>query len=202
MMLNKTILSLSMLAVAAAPAMAADEKPFDGFYLGGEIGYSDFSLDIDAGDAEVSFDDSGLVYGGFAGWRKQFNSGLVLGLEGRISKPDFDLTLTDGDDTATLSAKEQYGIDGVVGYVPPALPNTLFYGKAGYTRARARAVLTGTVNSSETDSGDAFRWGGGVEQALTQNISLRAQAIRTNYESVDGADLNDWQMTGGLIFKF
>lgn len=199
MMLSKTILLVPVMAMVSVPVLA-QEKPFDGLYLGGEIGRSDFDLELEPGDEAVSFDDSGMIYGGVIGARSQFDSGLVLGVEGRIAEPDFNLSLTDGADVVSLEPRMQYGIDGVVGFVPGVMPNTLFFGKAGYTRARSRMTFPG--GETETDGTDAFRWGGGIEQSLSQNISLRAQAVRTNYDTVDNIDLKDWQVTAGLLFKF
>ena len=69
-----TPLAALTLTFMISTAQAADKK-FDGFYLGAEAGYRDFS-------GSGNFDQDDFVYDGVIGYRKQMNNGWVLGLEG------------------------------------------------------------------------------------------------------------------------
>ena len=67
--------------VAVSGAAQADDKLFDGGYIGVEAGFNNF------GGVNGN---SGLYYGGVLGLRKQTDSGLVFGIEGRFGGSSVD----------------------------------------------------------------------------------------------------------------
>src|SRR5712692_5662863 len=93
--MRKLLLSAAATMLIAGPASAADlavkapppgaayiASPWDGLYIGGNLGYGETSFDFPG----ISLHGNGVVGGFQAGYNKQFGT-FVLGLE-----TDFDLT--------------------------------------------------------------------------------------------------------------
>src|SRR5260370_42030331 len=92
--MRKLLLSAAATVLIAGPASAADlavkapppgaayiASPWDGLYIGGNLGYGETSFDFPG----ISLHGNGVVGGFQAGYNKQFGT-FVLGLE-----TDFDL---------------------------------------------------------------------------------------------------------------
>jgi outer membrane immunogenic protein len=143
--------------VPTLPAPAPMAVDWSGFYVGGTGGWM-------MGDSEdytvipstlSNFD--GLIYGGFAGYNYQMDSGLVLGAEVaaftgtmQFAPPDLGITLFD------LKAR--------VGY---AAGDALIYASGGYTMA----------SYGNGDAGSGWNLGVGLDYMLTDNIFVGGEYV-------------------------
>jgi Outer membrane protein beta-barrel domain len=180
----KTIFTAATLltAVSTATLAAGDDKKFDGSYIGVETGLDWTKL---AGDGKR---DKSVYYGGVIGFRRQMDSGLVFGIEGTFGDTGYDNTVTG------VNAKYEYSAGLTLGSVFGSDEANLIYGKAAYVRTRFD--VSAATSSNYTDGG--WRFGGGYERSLGDNISLRLGADYTTY----GNSTNSWTGKAGLLVKF
>jgi opacity protein-like surface antigen len=183
MKLTKTLIATATLIAATSTAtLAADEdNKFHGSYVGIESGIDWTKLSNDASS------DKSLYYGGVIGFRNQMDSGLVVGIEGTFGDTGYKNELTGAhanyEWSAGLTLGTVFGSDG----------SNLIYGKAAYVQTNFDA---GTGLDNYTDKG--WRFGGGYERAMSENVSLRLGADYTTY----GNEADGWAGKAGLLFKF
>lgn len=186
MKLAKTITTAALLAATAATAttatLADDDKKFHGSYVGVEAGIDWTKLN---GDVKR---DRSIYYGGVIGFRNQMDSGLVIGIEGTFGDTGYKNNATgahsDYEWSAGLTLGSAFGDDGA----------NLIYGKAAFVKTRFDA----TVADGGTYSDSGWRFGGGYERALSDNVSFRLGGDYTTY----GNDVKGWSAKSGLLFKF
>ncbi|WP_417316686.1 porin family protein [Emcibacter sp.] len=188
--MNSKILTLSgaLLLSASVPALA-DDGHFDGFYAGGEAGYNEVKYKNE--DLDFDIDADGLNYGGFAGFRQQTSSGLVVGLEGHYKDSEASI----GDDDASLDFDRQVGVDALIGTTVGTAEQVLLFAFAGYENARLTASF---LDEEESTDLDGVRVGGGAEFALSDNMSLRTTVAYTDYEE----DVSNIEGTAGFVLDF
>lgn len=203
--MRKSIIAMAALALTSTTALAADyAEPapeafsWTGFYIGAWAAYNDVNRnnELSAGgpttiDLEDSF--SGFSGGALLGFNYQFDS-IVVGLEG-------DIGLADINDNNTLAAAAvleddidtTYGIRARLGY---AVDHTLLFITGGVAWADYEFTLSSLTGGTSIDLFDdtLFGWqfGGGVEQAVTDNITVRLEYLYTDYD-----DDTDSFSTGG-----
>jgi outer membrane immunogenic protein len=176
-----------MFAVTAASAdgpsyglkdSRAHERPFSwaGLYVGAAAGY---------GFGATTFDDPlGRVEDGklsgaqgivSAGYDVQLGQSVVVGV-----LTDFAFGKVDGDMFASnehISIDRQFAIGARLGYI--VSPKSLWFATAGWTRAKFEDADFPQINSSV----HGFFIGGGVEQALTSNLSLKLEYRFSDYKA-------------------
>ncbi len=181
MRITKTILTASVIALGLTSATQADDdKKFNGAYVGAEVGV-DWTKIATPVDRDRSF-----YYGGILGYRNQSDNGLVVGIEGTFGDSGFqgpDGTKSTYEWSTSLTLGTAFGDDG----------SNLIYGKAGYVQARFNP--TG-ANNSFNEGG--WRFGGGYERSISENVSLRLGGDYTTY----GKGINGWSAKTGLLVKF
>lgn len=166
---------------------------WSGFYLGANLG----------GVTSDDFDEanSAVIGGVQAGYLQQFGL-FVLGaeVEGNYSD-NLEFALAPGAGLSqewSVTAKARAGV---------SLGQTLLYGTLGGTAAELKPTGA-TTSDAETHVGLAF--GAGVEQAITSNISLRAEYQQTQYYDVESTvgglgrtdDLTTHALKAGVNFRF
>ena len=172
------------IAVSVAPlsAWAADQpvvSPLDvaianaahdwaGVYLGINGGYAWGDFETSAGD--VSGDDA---LGGFQiGYNKQLGS-VVIGVEG-----DVQASAIEGASNGVSTSLDWFSTArGRVGY---AFDSTLLYGTAGLAVGGVEATSAG---GSDEKTSLGLAAGAGVEQAMTENLSLKAEYLYVDLEN-------------------
>lgn len=220
--------------LAATPALAQDETGYDGFYVGGSVGFSaqpndnpsriafDTNLDGVFGDTVrtstgtdafasgfcsqaaignlptqgCSKDEDDIDYYGRIGFDKQLgflNGGAVVGLVGEFGKTNIRDSVSAFSTTPffyTMNRKLKY--NGAIRLRAGYTPNntTLFYvtGGGAYGKVRNLFRTSNGVNSVTTNgSQDAYGYsvGGGVEQKITENISIGVEYIFTELDDDD-----------------
>jgi outer membrane immunogenic protein len=191
-------------ALAAPFASAASAAPFDGPYVGAQVGWqSEKMRDVKSSFGTVPVDDKvNSVTGGlFAGYDKTVNGKFVIGAEAGL---DF---ASDDENQATVagtnySVDPKYSIDltARAGYL--ANPQTLLYVRGGYANARVRTTLTNAASIlSDSDNQDGWIAGAGVERQLTQNVSARLEYRYSKLSESDGKDQRN-RVLAGLSYRF
>lgn len=176
---------------SAEMSLAADE--WSGFYIGAHLGgvtSDDFS--------ESNSDWTGGVQ---AGYLQQFDS-LVLGAE--IAASLYDELSYELSPTAGLQQEWSVTATGRAGV---AVGQTLLYGLAGLSVTELNPTGA-TTSASDTYAGAVF--GVGVEQALGNGWSVRAEYQQTNYWDIASSaggidrvdDLTNHAITAGVNFRF
>lgn len=214
----KKLLSLSLAALAltagaasaadlpnrkqapAAPVVAAPSYNWSGSYIGVNAGYGFGSY---SGAAGTQFKDPGNFVGGAQiGYNQQMANKVVLGVEG-----DFDYSGLEGKASATGTPGSKARLDtlgtvrGRLGY---AFDRVMPYVTAGYAGGNEKITIPGSANSSGWRNGYAV--GGGVDYAITNNVSARAEALYVGLENKNtavGKVGNDLGIVRtGLNYKF
>jgi len=142
-------------------------------------------------------DRDDIEYFGNVGFDKQTASGLVFGVVGEFGKSNITdsvsaFSTTPAAYTMTRSMKYNAGLRLRAGYTPNS--TTLFYvtGGGAYAKIKNRFNTTNTTNAF-SDNGNSDAWGysagGGVEQKITNNISVGVQYLYTDLKD------NDYRVT-------
>lgn len=183
---NYIIPAIAVLESTTANA-SANEATWDGPYIGLHAGYNSMKPDlVDGTDPRWSINSQmkGVSGGVLAGYNIQ-SSGVVLGLEA-----DFGLTSTDADanpneyaDFTAFKAKWNSHLRARVG-VP--VGKTLIFAAGGLavTRLKVDDIDEGWGEASHTVTG--FTIGGGVEHAVSDRLSVRAEYLFDNYAKKAG----------------
>jgi outer membrane immunogenic protein len=198
-MMQKIVLATAATILIAGPVSAADlavkaplqapafmASPWDGLYIGGNIGFgwSDFSVtgSIPGASATDSVTGSGVVGGVQPGYNKQFGT-FVLGLE-----TDFDGTsisnTTDGVSTKLPWFGSTRARDGFL-----LTPVLLFYGTGVVAYGHAEISEPG---ASITVPGVGWAVGAGVQYAFTPQWSIGAEYLHVE---LDGPSANSGPIT-------
>jgi outer membrane immunogenic protein len=181
---------------APVEAMVPDRASFDwsGFYVGVFGGYGFGESDV----AGLGTSDlEGALAGGTVGYNHQIGQ-WVVGIEADGGWSGID----NEDDNLAYDAQIDWlsTVRGRVGY---AFDNFLVYGTGG------AAIGEATVNDGITEDSDTrVGWaaGGGVEAALTDNISIKGEYLYVDLgdETLNGTDvdINAHTIRGGINYRF
>jgi outer membrane immunogenic protein len=226
------VLGLGGTAAAAdlsAPAPIEPPPPaafsWTGLYFGGHVGYAWSDFASEPTDAYGGQKPDGWVGGGQAGFNYQFDNRLVLGIEADASfgslKDDVAFAIGDPQDGlfeldyatkvssfGTVRARAGYAFDRFLPYATGGL---------GWARAELDfsntvsidgvPVISNTASDKQTFTG--WTIGAGLEYAITNNITAKAEYLYTDLGSKDfdlgtpiSADLTLQTVKFGLNYKF
>ena len=174
---NSLIFAVAFVAsISMAGAAFAQTSPFEGFYIGGQGGYS--VIDVEVSGALVgSGDGEGFGGGGFTGYGV-INGPYYVAVEADVGFDGADWSATSGGITADVEAQLTYGASFHIGYV--IADDLLLYTRLGWARTNFEARVAG-IGSDDADL-DGFRFGGGVEGMLADNIGVRGEYTYTIYD--------------------
>ena len=191
--MRKYALAALFAATVATPAFAQSTAPFTGLRVEGLVGYDN------AGNEDVDKSD-GVAYGVGLGYDFQMGN-MVAGVEGEYADStvdecvqNFDVT---GDELCAKVGRDLY-VGGRIGSMVG--PQTLLYGKVGYTNARLETEYT-PVTGSQVEVGenlDGVRLGAGLEHAIGPNSFVKAEYRYSNYEQ----GFEKHQALAGFGFRF
>lgn len=223
---------IAAVLVAALGASAAKAEPaalfnWTGFYVGVDAGAL-FGRGTNTIPGSIPVptsahpNSSGFLYGGHIGYRYQFTTNWVVGVEGQLwSTSGYNASgLYDGGgrERGILDAKHGYAVLGTLGYA--INPQLLLYGAGGWSRVHYTGCFIEPnvgpscyAGSNFSDSVSAFTWGGGIAILLNPNLVLRFQYLHADYGSKTSftpslfgnatvADLKTDAITAGLSWKF
>ncbi len=207
-MLRAGVLGAAISAILmAGPAMAGDFN-WSGAYLGIHGGYSWADIDypgappyvptpippgVTSGPPRPSL-EGGLV-GGQIGYNFQYQS-VVFGVEADWSFANMDATERDGN--FITQSYEINGFGSLRGRLGLAIGNFLPYATGGWAWAdtsfnqscgagapgttHCSPARAGTYSKTDDQTVDGYVYGGGVEAALSENWSLRAEYLRYDFD--------------------
>lgn len=209
-------LGLMALAVIASP-MAVAENSVDnaaGWYVGGNVGRSFGTIDderinarlLGAGFASTSIedDDRSTGYKAFGGY--QFNRYFAVE-GGYFDLGSFGYTATTVPAGMLTGEAKIRGLNlDLVGTLPLSDKFSAF-GRVGVTHARTRdsfrgtgAVLASDSNPSKTDTN--YKFGAGLQYAVTDNFALRAEIERYRINDAIGNKGDIDLASIGLVYRF
>lgn len=207
----KTAFAALALVATVAPAFAADlprrAAPQQSFATAPIFTWTGFYLGVNAGGAWGKFTrdargidaDSSFVGGVTAGYNQQFGN-FVAGVEG-----DYNYS---GIEEKRLGLKASLSSFGTLrGRLGIAFDRALVYGTGGYAFGFGNLSILG-LKESNTHQG--YVVGGGIEFAVTQNISLKGEylfmplARQRYFNGLAGIDagLNANVVRAGLNYRF
>lgn len=169
----------SLTGISAAQA----QTPLAGAYGGVQGGYDIFKDQWGAGKWK------GIEGGVFMGYNAQVAEQMIVGVEANLNVTDAK------NSTIDIKTKNDYGISARAGFL--ATENVLVYARGGYQRA-----LIGTTGLSHHF--DGWTLGAGIETAVADNISVRAEYIYAGYKAnaAFGANPSQQNMNVGVAFHF
>ncbi len=178
--------TLALAGAALFAAQAATAEPFNGPYVGAELGWQQDRLKATLSTGGIDFSatekGSGLAYGGVLGWDFKLADTFVVGGEvsttGDSGKLDFGGFEADAGRTLGIAAR--------AGFL--ATPQTLVYARGGWVNGRF-SFDDGVDRASQNR--DGWTVGGGIEQMLSENVSAKVEYRYAKFNSfrADPADL-------------
>ncbi|MBX9776178.1 MAG: outer membrane beta-barrel protein [Xanthobacteraceae bacterium] len=190
--------------VKAAPVPVVTLYSWTGCYIGGHVGYawgrkkvgSPDALVFPAGIADANHDVDGLVAGGQVGCNLWQNDRWVFGIEGQASWADIDGERAIGGLTTGQLTNFRTEIDVIgsiaarFGYAFGATGQTLVFIKGGAAFVHEQFSATYAIaplGIQESDKDLRWGWmvGGGIEQALGSNWSIKAEYNYSHFGNRD-----------------
>lgn len=184
------------------PAMASAET-FDGPYVGVAAGWDRSEIDDQILsrplDAEASQDS--FLLGGYAGYNYKATDRIVIGLQAAFSGAvDDEIQTTSLADQLTINPRYSFDLIARAGYL--VTDDAFLYVRGGYANTRVRTTLE-TINGTLSDSENLDGWlvGGGLEYALTRNISTRLEYRYSDFGN-DRGQFDRHQTLIGVSYNF
>ncbi len=204
--LRTACIATGMLAATAGAAFAqssGDRNPFEGFYVGGMVGYDSFhndnasdlpGFDGQNGGRLTGLGSDGIAGGVVLGFNVPLGNSFIVGIEGsgRYSDASGKTSISDNTSNSSIEqgSRESWGVVGRAGVLLSR--NTMVYASGGWgqTRFNTRFINTPTGGSPTTvfDDGitrNAWRVGGGIEAALGGGWTGRLDYTYANYSDYD-----------------
>lgn len=201
----------------AADAVADYTHDWTGFYAGVHAGFGNANIsgvydspDADPGDVfvddgEGSFDlePKDFLLGAQLGYNHQIDN-FVLGVEADLAWADWSDSLKYGSDDDELSAEMNW-LGTIRARAGVTMGELLLFGTAGV--AWSDTSFTGNDDYPDTDPGEVgtadfsdmgWAFGGGAEYAITESVSIKADALYIMFdEQIDTADLQSEETKPG-----
>src|SRR3546814_3687340 len=99
-----------------------------------------------------------------------------------VCSSDLSIVRDTGAALVTVDPKRSLDLTARAGYL--VTDNTLLYARGGYTNARVRTSFDGAAGfRSATENRDGWMVGGGVERAISDNVSARLESRSEEHTS-------------------
>lgn len=182
-----------------ASAQGQEASPFEGPYVGAQVGWGERSATFDLGITRAkTFEQkrSGVEGGAFAGYRARIGESLVAGIEADVGIGGKTLSQDLASDvSASINPSFNAAITGQLGFV--ASNKVMIYGLGGYGGERLKTdIRDGTKTTLTKEWSDGFVYGGGIAVALSSAMAARVQY---RHLAVDGGYSPDQIMVGTSI---
>ncbi len=187
--------SVSLVEVASAQI-----SPFEGFYAGGQVGYSSIE-NRNSGDSD-GYGGGGYIGYGFGGIFDQIYGAVEadFGYDGASSTLPIPGLPVSPTNTFDIEYTSTIGLNGRFGGV---IDNSLLiYGCAGLVHTTRKETSNNSLIASSETSEVGFRFGGGAEMLVTENISARAEFTYTSYYRLFGPNIGQVQLRIGAAYHF
>lgn len=181
--------------LAASPAAA---QTFTGPRVEATIGWDQMHFDLGNVGQAGRAKQSGLDFGGAVGYDQQVGTNLIAGVEASATGSDTGYTTGTAANGTALREKRDLSIAARLG--TKVTPNTLLYGKVGYSNLQVGTTTTaaGTVTSQYNRDLDGVVLGAGLEVAISPKAYLKTEYDYSNYAA--GVTKNDILTGIGLRF--
>ncbi len=179
--------------VVTAPTIV-ETSFWEGGYVGGQLGYSYSSLDLNIGDVVDDFDKNNLIGGINAGYLWSVGNNWYLGPEFQY---DFtDITATDATTGATASLSDIARLKLIAGY-EVANGRGMVYASAGVAYANFDEV--GDFVDGIDGSNTSYVLGLGYDHRVGDNFTVGGEYLFQRFRDIasDGGDID----VNGLYLK-
>lgn len=202
--MKRIVSSVAALALAVGVGSAASAEPFNGPFVGVQAGWNQDDLgtpSTEVGDVAVSRSQDSFSGGVFAGYDYKVSPRVVIGAEAGVQFGADDSIVRDtGTALVTVDPKRSLDLTARAGYL--VTDNTLLYARGGYTNARVRTSFDGAAGfRSATENRDGWMVGGGVERAISDNVSARLEYRYADLSEGDGK-FDRHQALFGIAYRF
>lgn len=201
-------------AYEPAPAAVVPSFSWSGPYIGVQAGYDWMDADNRANGFGPDTKPDGFTVGGYAGVNHQLdNSPIVAGVEADINYSDVSGGRVSQAFTGLPNTriKNDFGFTGAVrGRLGYAFDRFMIYGAGGLAFADHEVKAKGAVSDSDDTVAVGWTIGGGVEAALTDNVTARVEYRYSDFgtdkfsvaNSRVKSDVTDNRVLLGLGYKF
>ncbi|WP_324749238.1 outer membrane beta-barrel protein [Sphingomonas sp. LY54] len=198
--MKRFILPVAAAVLATGAASSAAAEPFNGPYVGVQGGWSQNDLGSPStpqGIVNVDRSDDAVSGGVYTGYDLKVSPRVVLGAEAGVQFGAND-SITRGN--VTVDPKRSIDLTARAGYL--VNDDTLLYARGGYTNTRVRTAIEEPAGiRSATANRDGWLVGGGVEHALSDNVSARAE-YRYSDLGDGGGKFDRHQALFGISYRF
>ncbi|MQM38787.1 hypothetical protein KBTX_02807 [wastewater metagenome] len=192
------------LAVASALSLASAAHAagqFDGAYIGGQLGYASYDLDVSGGGDSIEGLSATGARGGLFVGTGMMRNGWYMGFQADAASSSSDTSISTGSDNLKIDAQEEYGIDARLGR---QLANgVLLYGIAGWQQTNFELTVNG---NSDDDDFNGFRFGVGIDIVAGERLFTRLEYTQAVYDKESYGDTEvDPQAQGfniGVGYRF
>jgi outer membrane immunogenic protein len=196
-----SIAAITMLGTAAAPAHA---DTFDGPYVGVTAGWerSEIADRIEARPITGEASRDALVLGGYGGYNLKASERIVIGAEvGFTAAVDDTARATSAGRPLSIDPRYSFDLSARAGYL--VTDKALVYVRGGYANSRVRTTFTPTNGAPvvTSDNLDGWQVGGGLEYAISDHISARAEYRYSDLGST-GGQYDRHQTLVGVSYNF
>jgi outer membrane immunogenic protein len=202
--MKRILSSIAAVALTAGFATAASAEPFNGPFVGVQAGWSQDDVGTPStplGDVGVNRSQDSLSGGVFLGYDYKISPRVVVGAEAGVQLGADDSIVRDnGTSLVTIDPKRSLDLTARAGYL--VNDDTLVYARGGYTNARVRTSIQDSagIRSASADR-DGWLVGGGVEHALSDNVSARLEYRYSDLGEGDGG-FDRHQALFGIAYRF
>lgn len=201
--MKSPLISIALAAALGAAVTPAQAETYDGPYVGVTAGWERGEIadriETQSITAEASRD--ALVLGGYAGYNFKVTDRIVIGAEAGFSATVHDqIRAASAGKSLTIDPRYSFDLSARAGYL--VTDQALVYVRGGYANNRVRTTLdglTGPVTAS--DNLDGWQLGGGVEYAITDRISARAEYRYSDF-GTNGGQYDRHQTLVGVSYNF
>jgi outer membrane immunogenic protein len=188
--LGSVALAADLPSEKGPPVYAPPPPPafsWTGFYIGGQVGYGWGTVSSSSTDARgvtaanVSANPSGILGGGHVGYNYQISQ-FVFGLEADANGSSEGASVLNPNTGFTGFGSKEFDAS-IRGRLGIAFDRILVYATGGGEYGDFRLGNTSPAGATEVHYPDHFGWtvGGGIEYAIDNNWSVRAEYRYTDY---------------------
>jgi outer membrane immunogenic protein len=200
LMVGSVAIAADLPSSKGPPVYAPPPPPmfsWTGIYIGGQVGYewghTSPAVDTAGGIPLTGFNDQGVVGGGHVGYNYELpgfgfgSGGFVIGVEGDVNGASYSGT-EDVLGAGVLFLHSRTDLDASVrGRIGLAFDRVLIYGTGGAAFASIHNSIDvpGVFDEGHETGRVGWTAGGGIEYAIDNNWSVRAEYRYTDYGHYD-----------------
>lgn len=201
--MKSSLISIALVAALGAAAAPAHAESYSGPYVGVTAGWDrgEIAERIDTRPITAEASRDALVLGGYAGYNVRAADRIVIGAEAGFSATvDDRVTATSTGRPLTIDPRYSFDLSARAGYL--LTDKALVYVRGGYANNRVRTTFAAAAGPlTASDNLDGWQVGGGVEYAITDRISARAEYRYSDF-GTNGGRYDRHQTLVGVSYNF